>query len=96
MTFAGLSNPQDRANVIAFLNAHSDARCRFRPHGRSRCSGCRRQGGRGHCGGPQARPQKAEESRGAKKPAAASPKPAATRPYSGRALRSGCGAGCSS
>jgi cytochrome c len=25
MTFAGLSNPADRANVIAFLNAHSDA-----------------------------------------------------------------------
>jgi cytochrome c len=25
MTFAGLSTPQDRANVIAFLNAHSDA-----------------------------------------------------------------------
>ena len=25
MTFAGLSNPQDRANVIAFLNAHSDS-----------------------------------------------------------------------
>ena len=25
MTFAGLSNPQDRANVIAFLNKHSDA-----------------------------------------------------------------------
>ena len=25
MTFAGLSNPVDRANVIAFLNAHSDA-----------------------------------------------------------------------
>ncbi len=25
MTFAGLSDPQDRANVIAFLNAHSDA-----------------------------------------------------------------------
>jgi len=25
MTFAGMSNPQDRANVIAFLNAHSDA-----------------------------------------------------------------------
>ena len=25
MTFAGLSNPQDRADVIAFLNAHSDA-----------------------------------------------------------------------
>jgi cytochrome c len=25
MSFAGLSNPQDRANVIAFLNAHSDA-----------------------------------------------------------------------
>ena len=25
MTFAGLSNPQDRANVIAFLNTHSDA-----------------------------------------------------------------------
>ena len=25
MTFAGLSNPQDRANVIAFLNSHSDA-----------------------------------------------------------------------
>jgi cytochrome c len=25
MTFAGLSNPQDRANVIAFLNQHSDA-----------------------------------------------------------------------
>ena len=25
MTFAGLGNPQDRANVIAFLNAHSDA-----------------------------------------------------------------------
>ncbi len=25
MTFAGLSNPQDRANVILFLNAHSDA-----------------------------------------------------------------------
>ncbi|MFL6750431.1 MAG: c-type cytochrome [Sphingomicrobium sp.] len=25
MTFAGLSNPEDRANVIAFLNAHSDA-----------------------------------------------------------------------
>ena len=24
-TFAGLSNPQDRANVIAFLNAHSDS-----------------------------------------------------------------------
>jgi len=24
MTFAGLSNPQDRANVIAYLNAHSD------------------------------------------------------------------------
>jgi len=24
MTFAGLSNPQDRANVIAFLNTHSD------------------------------------------------------------------------
>src|SRR5574338_607036 len=24
MTFAGMSNPQDRANVIAFLNAHSD------------------------------------------------------------------------
>ncbi len=24
MTFAGLSDPQDRANVIAFLNAHSD------------------------------------------------------------------------
>jgi cytochrome c len=24
MTFAGLSNPQDRADVIAFLNAHSD------------------------------------------------------------------------
>jgi cytochrome c len=24
MTFAGLSNPQDRANVIAFLNQHSD------------------------------------------------------------------------
>ena len=25
MTFAGMSNPQDRANVIAFLNTHSDA-----------------------------------------------------------------------
>ena len=25
MTFAGLSNPVDRANIIAFLNAHSDA-----------------------------------------------------------------------
>jgi cytochrome c len=25
MTFAGLSNPQDRADVIAFLNTHSDA-----------------------------------------------------------------------
>jgi cytochrome c len=25
MTFAGLSNPQDRANVIAFLNARSDS-----------------------------------------------------------------------
>jgi len=25
MTFAGLSNPQDRADLIAFLNAHSDA-----------------------------------------------------------------------
>jgi cytochrome c len=25
MTFAGISNPQDRADVIAFLNAHSDA-----------------------------------------------------------------------
>ncbi|MBV9527492.1 cytochrome c family protein, partial [Sphingomonas sp.] len=25
MTFAGLSNPQDRANVIAFLNQHGDA-----------------------------------------------------------------------
>jgi cytochrome c len=25
MTFAGLSNPQDRADVIAFLNAHSDS-----------------------------------------------------------------------
>ena len=25
MTFAGLSNPEDRANVIAFLNQHSDA-----------------------------------------------------------------------
>jgi cytochrome c len=25
MTFAGLSTPEDRANVIAFLNAHSDA-----------------------------------------------------------------------
>jgi len=25
MTFAGLSNPEDRANVIAFLNAHSDS-----------------------------------------------------------------------
>ena len=24
MTFAGISNPQDRANVIAFLNQHSD------------------------------------------------------------------------
>jgi len=25
MTFAGLSNPEDRANVMAFLNSHSDA-----------------------------------------------------------------------
>src|SRR4051812_5065501 len=25
MTFAGLGNPQDRANVIAFLNSHSDS-----------------------------------------------------------------------
>ena len=25
MTFAGLSNPQDRADVIAFLNSHTDA-----------------------------------------------------------------------
>jgi cytochrome c len=25
MTFAGLSNPQDRANLIAFLNSHSDS-----------------------------------------------------------------------
>jgi len=25
MTFAGLGNPQDRADVIAFLNSHSDA-----------------------------------------------------------------------
>ena len=25
MTFAGLSNPQDKADVIAFLNSHSDA-----------------------------------------------------------------------
>jgi cytochrome c len=25
MTFAGLGNPQDRADVIAFLNTHSDA-----------------------------------------------------------------------
>ncbi len=25
MTFAGLSNPEDRANVIAFLNSHSDS-----------------------------------------------------------------------
>src|SRR5689334_4727912 len=25
MTFAGISNPQDRANVMAFLNAHSDS-----------------------------------------------------------------------
>jgi cytochrome c len=25
MTFAGLSNPEDRANVMAFLNQHSDA-----------------------------------------------------------------------
>ena len=49
MTFAGLSKPEDRANVIAFLNAHSDAplplpaapaearrRCRQGPR-RSRC-----------------------------------------------------------
>ncbi len=25
MTFAGLSNPEDRANVMAFLNSHSDS-----------------------------------------------------------------------
>jgi cytochrome c len=25
MTFAGLSNPQDRADVILFLNQHSDS-----------------------------------------------------------------------
>jgi cytochrome c len=25
MTFAGLGNPEDRANVISFLNSHSDA-----------------------------------------------------------------------
>ena len=25
MTFAGLGKPEDRANVIAFLNAHSDS-----------------------------------------------------------------------
>ena len=25
MTFAGLSNPEDRANVMAFLNQHSDS-----------------------------------------------------------------------
>ena len=25
MTFAGISNPQDRANVMAFLNQHSDS-----------------------------------------------------------------------
>jgi len=25
MTFAGISNPQDRANLMAFLNQHSDA-----------------------------------------------------------------------
>src|SRR6185369_16175774 len=25
MTFAGLGNPEDRANVIAFLNAHSNS-----------------------------------------------------------------------
>ena len=25
MTFAGLSKPEDRANVIAFLNTHGDA-----------------------------------------------------------------------
>ncbi len=31
MTFAGLGNPEDRANVIAFLNSHGVATCRCRP-----------------------------------------------------------------
>ena len=57
MTFAGLSNPQDRANVIAFLNAHSDcAASRFRPPRPKHDASAAKPGT-----GPNNGPQKAEK-----------------------------------
>ena len=50
MTFAGLSNPQDRANVIAFLNRIATRRCRCR---RRRC-----------CARPTAAPTKPAQAAG--------------------------------
>ena len=108
MTFAGLSNPEDRANVIAFLNAHSDAPL---PLPAAPAEAAAR---RGRQGGDAATPrhrrratfrQKADEGAGAQqhrrrqRRATARPRPRNSRtqpPYSGGAVWMCGGSGCRS
>ena len=105
MTFAGLSNPQDRANVIAFLNAHSDAPQPLPAAPAEAAAACR---GDKPGTGPNNGPQKAEKE--PTLPAEAAGKTPQTgggeaeqpaRSLRLRLLRRrrsdrGCGAGCSS
>ena len=58
MTFAGLGNPQDRANVIAFLNQHSDAPQAAAGRARRQRPARRQAASRA---GPNNGPQKAEK-----------------------------------
>ena len=57
MTFAGLSNPQDRADVIAFLNAHSDSP---KPLPKAQAEAAPAAAGKEPGTGPNNGPQKAE------------------------------------
>ena len=58
MTFAGLSNPQDRADVIAFLNSHSDAP---KPMPAAPAAAAPAAAGKDAGAGPDNGPQKAEK-----------------------------------
>ena len=58
MTFAGLSNPEDRANVMAFLNSHSDSP---KPLPAAPAAATADASGAKHGTGPGNGPQKAEK-----------------------------------
>jgi cytochrome c len=58
MTFAGLSNPQDRADVEAFLNSHSDSP---QPLPKAPAAAAPAAAGQAPGAGPNNGPQKAEK-----------------------------------